>query len=92
MNMLKIYTFDGPRFEFRQVEKILSSPKIGTSSKPPNFLFSGYRLEGVVRGVKGPESDTTPLHPVPILGMGGINLHIPSPTHLHGAYRENFIF
>jgi hypothetical protein len=35
---------------------------------------------------------TTPLHPVPILGMGGVNINLQTPIRLHGAYREKFIF
>jgi hypothetical protein len=50
MNMLDRYIFDDPMFEFRQVEKISSSPKIETGSEPPTSYLVG--TGGFVLGVK----------------------------------------
>jgi hypothetical protein len=90
--MLNKYMFDDSMFEFRQMEKIFSSPKIKTGSEPPSSYLVGTGAVGA--GVKGGQKVTQqlPLHPAPILGMGGVNLHLQSPTRLHGAYREKFIF
>jgi hypothetical protein len=49
--MLNKYILDDPLFEFRQVGKIISAPKIETGSEPPASYLVGTR--GFAFGVKG---------------------------------------